>query len=81
MIFTNDEEMLKKLLSIRIHGQGSDKYNNIRIGINGRLDTLMAAILLPKFEIFEEEISMRQKVAARYTEKLKDIVKTPVVKT
>ena len=81
MIFTNDEEMLKKLLSIRIHGQGSDKYNNIRIGINGRLDTLMAAILLPKFEIFEEEIGLRQKFAARYTENLKDIVKTPVVKS
>jgi UDP-2-acetamido-2-deoxy-ribo-hexuluronate aminotransferase len=81
MIFTNDEKMLKKLLSIRIHGQGSDKYNNIRIGINGRLDTLMAAILLPKFEIFEEEVGLRQKVAARYTENLKSIVKTPVVKS
>jgi UDP-2-acetamido-2-deoxy-ribo-hexuluronate aminotransferase len=81
MIFTSDEEMLKKLLSIRIHGQGSDKYNNIRIGINGRLDTLMAAILLPKFEIFEEEIGLRQIVAARYTEGLKDVVKTPVVKS
>jgi UDP-2-acetamido-2-deoxy-ribo-hexuluronate aminotransferase len=80
MIFTNDEEMLKKLLSIRVHGQGSDKYNNIRIGINGRLDTLMAAILLPKFEIFEEEIGLRQKVAARYSEKLNGVVKTPVVK-
>ena len=61
MCFTNDKDMFDKLLSIRVHGQGTDKYNNVRVGINGRLDTLMAAILLPKFEIFEEEIQLRQK--------------------
>jgi len=80
MIFTDDEEMNKKLVSIRVHGQGSDKYNNIRIGINGRLDTLMAAILLPKFEIFEEEIGLRQKVAKRYSDSLNGFVTTPYVK-
>ena len=56
--------------SIRIHGQGSDKYDNVRVGINGRLDTLQAAILLNKFDIFPEEIELRQKVAARYNEQL-----------
>ena len=53
--------------SIRIHGQGQDKYENIRIGINGRLDTLQAAILLAKFEIFPEEIELRNQAAKRYT--------------
>jgi UDP-2-acetamido-2-deoxy-ribo-hexuluronate aminotransferase len=80
MVFTDDAGMLDKLLSIRVHGQGSDKYNNIRIGINGRLDTLMAAILLPKADIFEEEIGLRQNVANRYNELLETMVKTPYVK-
>jgi UDP-2-acetamido-2-deoxy-ribo-hexuluronate aminotransferase len=80
MIFTDDADMHRKLLSIRVHGQGTDKYNNIRIGINGRLDTLMAAILLPKFDIFEEEIGLRQVVAGRYNEMLDQVVKTPYVK-
>jgi dTDP-4-amino-4,6-dideoxygalactose transaminase len=80
MCFTNDKEIYDKLVSIRVHGQGTNKYDNIRVGINGRLDALMAAILLPKFEIFEEEVQLRQKVANRYTEHLKDVVKTPVVK-
>lgn len=80
MCFMNDKEMYDKLISIRVHGQGINKYDNIRVGINGRLDTLMAAILLAKFEIFEEEIQLRQKVANRYTEGLRDVVKTPTVK-
>ena len=80
MVFTDDADMLDKLLSIRVHGQGSDKYNNIRIGINGRLDTLMAAILLPKAEIFEEEIGLRQNVSKRYNNLLETAVKTPYVK-
>ncbi len=80
MIFTDDKEMYDKLLSIRVHGQGTDKYNNIRIGINGRLDTMQAAILLAKFEIFEEEIRLRQDVAKRYADGLSGKVKTPFVK-
>ena len=59
-IFTNDQEIVEKLLSIRVHGQGSDKYNNIRIGLNARLDTLQAAILLPKLKIFPQELDLRQ---------------------
>src|SRR5450759_4143 len=78
-IFCNDDAMMQKLRSIRVHGQGSDKYNNIRIGINGRLDTMQAAVLIAKMEIFDEEIGLRNKVASRYSEKLKNTVVTPFV--
>ncbi|HOO47691.1 MAG TPA: DegT/DnrJ/EryC1/StrS family aminotransferase, partial [Deltaproteobacteria bacterium] len=70
MVFTDDDNLYEKLVSVRVHGKGSDKYDNIRIGINGRCDTLQAAILLAKFDIFPEEIEMRQVVANRYTELL-----------
>ena len=80
MIFTNDEDLHEKLTSIRIHGKGTDKYNNVRVGVNGRLDTLQAAILLAKMEIFEEEIDWRQTVARRYSEALKSPATAPVVK-
>jgi len=66
-IFTDSDEIAEKLISIRIHGKGSDKYDNIRLGINGRLDTLQAAILLAKMEIFPEEVQKRESVARRYT--------------
>jgi UDP-2-acetamido-2-deoxy-ribo-hexuluronate aminotransferase len=79
MCFTNDEYLDEVLRSLRVHGQGSDKYNNVRIGINGRLDTLQAAILLAKFEIFPEEIELRQGVAADYKELLAGVVATPQV--
>ena len=78
-IFCSEDGMMQKLRSIRVHGQGSDKYNNVRIGINGRLDTMQAAVLLAKMEIFEEEISLRNAVAGRYTEKLNHAVTTPFV--
>ena len=78
-IFTNDEAMANRLRSLREHGKGSHKYDNVRIGINGRLDTLQAAILLPKLEIFDSEIKQRQEVAARYSTAFKDIVKIPHV--
>ncbi len=80
MIFTDDTNTWEKLVSIRIHGKGSDKYDNIRIGINGRLDTLQAAILLAKMEIFEEEIHLRQEVANYYSLGLKESVTVPVVR-
>ncbi len=79
MCFTNDDRLDQLLRSIRVHGQGSDKYENVRIGINGRLDTLQAAILLAKFAIFPEEIGLRQDVAKRYGELLPDGVTIPVV--
>ena len=78
-VFCNDNDMMEKLRSIRVHGQGSDKYNNVRIGINGRLDTMQAAVLLAKMEIFDEEIHLRNAAAARYSEKLKNSVTTPYV--
>jgi len=80
MIFTNSEDIYEKLLSIRVHGQGSDKYENIRAGINGRMDTIQSAILLSKFSIFEDEIEKRQTVAKRYSEKLNNLVTVPHVK-
>jgi len=65
--FTNDDELDRLLRSIRVHGQGSDKYENVRIGVNSRLDTIQAAILLEKMKIFSEEIEMRDAVAQRYS--------------
>ncbi len=71
MCFTDDEKLAKIMDSLRVHGKGDHKYDNVRIGINGRLDTLQAAILLAKFEIFPEEIELRQIVAKRYGDFLK----------
>jgi dTDP-4-amino-4,6-dideoxygalactose transaminase len=69
-IMTDDVELASILDSIRVHGKGTDKYDNVRIGINGRLDTLQAAILIEKLAIFPEEIELRQVVAKRYQELL-----------
>lgn len=80
MVFTNSKELYDKLISIRVHGQGIDKYNNVRIGINGRIDTIQAAILLAKLEIFEEEIQLRQKVAEKYSIGLSKSVVVPFIK-
>ncbi len=79
MIFTDSKEMQEQLLSIRVHGQGADKYTNVRIGINGRMDSLQAAVLLAKMEIFPEEITLRQEVATRYDRLLAGAVETPKV--
>jgi UDP-2-acetamido-2-deoxy-ribo-hexuluronate aminotransferase len=67
-VFTDDDALSQRLCSIRIHGKGTDKYDNVRVGINGRPDTLQAAILLPKLEIFPEELTLRQQVAQRYSD-------------
>ena len=66
--FTNDDALAEILRSIRVHGQGSDKYENVRIGVNSRLDTIQAAILLEKLSAFPQEIELRQAVARRYNE-------------
>ena len=60
MCFTDDDEIADTIQSLRIHGKGGHKYDNVRIGINGRLDTLQAAILKAKFEVFPEEVRLRQ---------------------
>lgn len=69
-IFTDSDELAEKLLSIRVHGKGTNKYDNVRVGINGRLDTLQAAILLPKLEIFPDELEKRQIAARQYNDLL-----------
>ena len=76
-IFTDDAELAEKLRSIRVHGQGSDKYDNVRFGLTGRLDTIQAAILIEKLKIFEDEISARNRVAERYAQGLGNVVGIP----
>ncbi|MEJ5286993.1 MAG: DegT/DnrJ/EryC1/StrS aminotransferase [Candidatus Kapaibacterium sp.] len=78
-VFTDDKEMYELLLSIRVHGQGKDKYENVRLGINGRLDTIQAVVLLTKLEIFENELAKRNLVAKKYTELLSGKVEPPFV--
>ncbi|MBD3321857.1 MAG: aminotransferase class I/II-fold pyridoxal phosphate-dependent enzyme [Chitinivibrionales bacterium] len=69
-LFLNDDALAEKIRSIRIHGQGSDKYDNVRIGINGRMDTMQAAVLLCKLELFDKELMSRREVAKRYDDGL-----------
>ena len=78
-IFTDDKELYDLLVSIRVHGKGTFKYDNIRPGLNSRLDTLQAAILLPKLHAFEKENTVRNKAAALYTSLLKDRFDVPEV--
>ena len=66
--FTNDDGLKDLLLSLRMHGQGSDRYEHVHIGMNSRLDTIQAAILIEKLKIFEDEIEKRNKVAKRYND-------------
>ncbi len=80
-IFTNDDDVAEYLRSVRVHGKGSFKYDNVRIGWNSRLDTIQAAILQVKFKAFADyELREVNKVAERYTAELKDVVKTPEIK-
>lgn len=79
-IFTDNEEWADYIRSIKVHGKGSYKYDNIRIGLNSRLDTLQAAILIIKFRAFKSyELNDINEVAKKYTDRLKDIVKTPII--
>jgi dTDP-4-amino-4,6-dideoxygalactose transaminase len=78
-IFTNDDKLAEIMNSIHVHGQGSDKYDNVRIGLNSRLDTIQAAILLAKMAIFPKEIISRNQIAAEYSKKLEGLVETPVL--
>jgi dTDP-4-amino-4,6-dideoxygalactose transaminase len=76
-IFTDDDELADTLRSIRVHGQGSDKYDNVRLGLTGRLDTMQAAVLIEKLKIFEDEIAARNTVAERYARGLGNLVTVP----
>ncbi|MGE0700614.1 MAG: DegT/DnrJ/EryC1/StrS family aminotransferase [Hyphomicrobiaceae bacterium] len=78
-VLTDDDALAERLKSIRLHGKGDDKYDIVRIGINGRLDTLQAAILIEKLAIFADEIDARERIARRYTAGLADVVTVPVV--
>ena len=79
-VFTDNDEWAELMESYHIHGKGSDRYDNIRIGMNSRMDSIQAAILLVKLKAFaEHELVDVNKVAARYTELLHDVVKTPIV--
>lgn len=73
-IFTDNDDIADKIQSIRMHGQGVDKYDNARIGLNARLDTIQAAVLLEKLKIYSEELDLRQKVAERYSQQMDTIV-------
>lgn len=79
-LFTDDDELARMFRSLRQHGQGTDRYDHRMVGINGRLDTLQAAVLLAKLELFEEEISARQDVANRYSQALASLVTVPTIR-
>jgi dTDP-4-amino-4,6-dideoxygalactose transaminase len=76
-IFTDDAELAQTLRSIRVHGQGSDKYDNVRLGLTARLDTMQAAVLIEKLKIFEDEIAARNEIAERYARGLGNVVSVP----
>jgi len=78
--FTSDDELAKAMREIRVHGQDR-RYHHPRIGINGRMDTMQAAILLAKLEIFPEEVEARQRIGSRYSELLDGIVTTPYIES
>jgi dTDP-4-amino-4,6-dideoxygalactose transaminase len=78
-VLTDDDGVAEALRSLRVHGQGSDKYDNVRIGLASRLDTIQAAILSEKLKIFPDEIDARNKAARRYSEGLGDVVTVPAV--
>ncbi len=78
-VFTNDDDMDRLLRSIRVHGKGKSKYDNQRIGLNARLDTIQAAIMLPKLKVLDEEIAARQTIAARYDQAFDGKFQTPYI--
>ena len=76
-VTTDDDGFADTLRSLRVHGQGTDKYDNVRIGLASRLDTIQAAILIEKLKIFPDEIDARNRIADRYSEGLRDVVGVP----
>ncbi|MSP51306.1 MAG: DegT/DnrJ/EryC1/StrS family aminotransferase [Alphaproteobacteria bacterium] len=78
-IFTDDGELAARIRSLRVHGQGTHKYDNVRIGVNSRLDTMQAAILLAKLSIFSDELKARDRIARRYGDLLSNVVRTPTI--
>ena len=78
-VLTDDADLVDVLKSLRVHGQGADKYDNVRIGMTSRLDTMQAAVLIEKLKIFADEIAARDQAARRYAEGLRDVAIVPVV--
>ena len=78
-VLTDDDDLIDVLKSLRVHGQGTDKYDTVRIGLTGRLDTVQAAVLIEKLKIFPDEIAARDAVAARYAAGLSDVATVPFV--
>jgi dTDP-4-amino-4,6-dideoxygalactose transaminase len=78
-LFTDNDEYAALLRSYCVHGKGKDKYDNVRIGMNSRLDTIQAAVLLEKLAAFPQELINRNKAAQKYTAELRGMYKTPVV--
>ena len=76
-VFTGDADLAAAMRSLRVHGQGSDKYDNVRIGMNARLDTVQAAVLIEKLKIFPDEIAARNRIARRYGEALAAVAIVP----
>jgi dTDP-4-amino-4,6-dideoxygalactose transaminase len=76
-VFTDDDELAALLKSLRVHGHNTDKYDNVRIGMTGRLDTIQAAVLLEKLKIFRDEIAARNKAAERYNNALGNVATVP----
>ncbi len=76
-VFTDDDDLAAVVRCLRVHGQGTDKYDNVRVGLNGRMDTLQAAILIEKLRIFPAEIERRNRVASRYSAELASVAHVP----
>ncbi len=76
-VFTDDDALADLIRSLRNHGQGADRYDNVRVGMTGRLDTIQAAVLIEKLKIFTEEIAARERIARRYNAALADVVRVP----
>jgi dTDP-4-amino-4,6-dideoxygalactose transaminase len=76
-IFTDDDALAQTMRSLRVHGEGRDKYDCVRIGLNGRLDTIQAAVLIEKLKIFPDEIAARERIARRYADGLADVATVP----
>ncbi|WP_209602252.1 DegT/DnrJ/EryC1/StrS family aminotransferase [Sinorhizobium kostiense] len=78
-VFTNDEELADTILSLRMHGRGTDNGDHVRIGMNSRLDTIQAAVLIEKLKIFPDELVARNRIAKRYNEQLGDSAVVPSI--
>jgi UDP-2-acetamido-2-deoxy-ribo-hexuluronate aminotransferase len=78
-VFTDDDELAAAMRSLRVHGEGRHRYESVRIGTNGRFDTIQAAVLIEKLKIFSDEIAARNRIARRYSAQLADLVRVPQV--